>query len=392
MAAERGFFFVAVPRRDQTLRIQDVQGGQEVSFQIDPDLLPHSHWPNFPMTVARRLARNLGKEILGAEVAFASDLPRAAGMSSSSSMLIGFSLILIYLNQLYELEEFRKNIKSIEDLAEYFGVVENGQDFGTLRGDKGVGTFGGSEDHTAILCCLPGELSQYAFCPVRFERQISVPRNLAFVIGVSGVVADKTGEARDRYNRASRLASDAARIWRESGGFEDPHLAAAVARCEGGMEPIRKALEAAANPESRDLVARFEQFYFESEDILPQAADALAEGELGLFGSLVDRSQELAEELLGNQVAETAFLARTARRLGAHAASAFGAGFGGSVWALVERKEAQAWLEDWAQIYAQHYTEAAARSDFMITDVGPSALELTNQDQSFLKLLPRQNN
>jgi len=38
---------------------------------------------------------------------------------------------------------------------------------------------------------------------------------------------------------------------------------------------------------------------------------------------------------LGNQIPQTIFLAKTARQLGAVAASAFGAGFGGSVWALV---------------------------------------------------------
>ena len=69
--------------------------------------------------------------------------------------------------------------------------------------------------------------------------------------------------------------------------------------------------------------------------IVPGAADALAEGDLDRFGALVDRSQAGAEAALGNQVPETIHLQRSARRLGARAASAFGAGFGGSVWALV---------------------------------------------------------
>ena len=40
--------------------------------------------------------------------------------------------------------------------------------------------------------------------------------------------------------------------------------------------------------------------------------------------------------LLGNQVPETIALARAALAHGAFAACSFGAGFGGSVWALVE--------------------------------------------------------
>ncbi len=50
---------------------------------------------------------------------------------------------------------------------------------------------------------------------------------------------------------------------------------------------------------------------------------------------MAERSQEAAERWLGNQIPETIALARLARHVGATAASAFGAGFGGSVWALV---------------------------------------------------------
>ena len=45
-----------------------------------------------------------------------------------------------------------------------------------LPGDAGVGTFGGSEDHTAILLCAAGELRQYGFCPTRLEAAVPFPR------------------------------------------------------------------------------------------------------------------------------------------------------------------------------------------------------------------------
>ena len=49
-----------------------------------------------------------------------------------------------------------ETIKSRDDLYSYLGNCENGQDFViskelVLRGTNGVGTFGGSEDHAAIL-------------------------------------------------------------------------------------------------------------------------------------------------------------------------------------------------------------------------------------------------
>ena len=69
------------------------------------------------------------------------------------------------MNRIWETPRFRENVTSLVELASYLATNENGQNFGPLEGDRGVGTAGGSEDHTAILCCRPGMLSQYAYCP-----------------------------------------------------------------------------------------------------------------------------------------------------------------------------------------------------------------------------------
>ncbi len=55
------------------------------------------------------------------------------------------------------------------------GAVENGEPFGGLGGDAGVGTLGGSQDQTAILCCEAGRISRYAFAPVRWEGVVPFP-------------------------------------------------------------------------------------------------------------------------------------------------------------------------------------------------------------------------
>ncbi len=70
---------------------------------------------------------------------------------------------------------------------------------------------------------------------------------------------------------------------------------------------------------------------------------------------------------------ETVALARLARELGAHAASAFGAGFGGSVWALVDAAGADAFREDWLAAYAARHPVAAARAEAFVTRPGPGA-------------------
>ncbi|HSP90321.1 MAG TPA: hypothetical protein VLN08_05420, partial [Vicinamibacterales bacterium] len=104
--------------------------------------------------------------------------------------------------------------------------------------------------------------------------------------------------------------------------------------------------------------------------------DALRDGDLVRFGALVDRSQEAAEVWLGTQVPETACLAREARRLGAAAASAFGAGFGGSVWAMVAEDTSREFLREWRLAYERAHPNAAARAVFFETSPGPAALRL----------------
>jgi galactokinase len=76
------------------------------------------------------------------------------------------------------------------------------------------------------------------------------------------------------------------------------------------------------------------------------------------MGELSEFSQRGAEELLGNQVPETIELVRSARTCGAMAACSFGAGFGGSVWALVETERAKAFATMWIADYTAHYPSA----------------------------------
>jgi galactokinase len=330
------------------------------------------------MTVARRLAKNFPGRLCGAEIAFAGDLPPAAGMASSSAMIVGFFLVLSAFNDLTSRKEYRNNIGSLTDLATYLAKVENGQTFGTLAGDKGVGTFGGSEDHTAILCCQANTLSQYSYRPVRLERTVKFPSGHVFVIASSGIVAEKTGAAMEKYNRASMLCQRAVQIWNKTTKRADPQLAAALASAPTAPNHLQNILQQAGDKKfsPEELLKRLEHFLAESEQIVPAAGTALAAGDLAEFDRQVTRSQQLAETLLGNQVPETVFLARRAHDLGAIAASAFGAGFGGSVWALTKANGAKQFLEKWLALYKSQFPTPAANAVFLLTRPGPAAFEL----------------
>jgi galactokinase len=379
VAAERGFCLVVRPRDDDQVHVTDVADGETVSFRLDANLVPRAgHWSNYPMTVARRIARNFPSATCGADVAFLSDLPPAAGMSSSSAMIVAMFFALAEANTLRPPPDCPDLFDNRLHLAGYLGTVENGQSFGLLEGDRGVGTFGGSEDHTAILRAEAGHVSQFTYCPVRFKRVIPVPKGYTFAVGVSGVVAEKTGAAREKYNRASRLISAIVDLWRRETGREDPTLAAILAGSREDVGRLQMYVDTARVPDFPQgaLAKRLEHFLTENEQILPAAGDALARADLDEFGRLVDASQRAAERLLENQIPQTSYLAAAAREAGAIAASAFGAGFGGGVWALVEGSRVEDFLNAWSDTYRGRFPQHADAASFFTTEAGPAALRV----------------
>ncbi|WP_022911012.1 galactokinase family protein [Aestuariimicrobium kwangyangense] len=329
--------------------------------------LPEGHWGHYLATVVDRLGSNFGA-LPPAEIEVSSDLPLASGMSSSSALITAIALALVDLNSITDHPAWRENIATRIDLAGYVACIENGMSFGSLAGHRGVGTFGGSEDHTGMLCGVTGHLGQFSFCPIREEAQIPFPDDLSFVVAVSGVAAEKTGAARDLYNRASLSTLEIVDRWNAQTGRSDVVLADAVASSPDAPDRLR-ALVAGDDR----LAKRLHQFLEESDRIVPAAAAALAAGDLVGFGRLVDQSQRLTTTDLGNQVDETVALARLARERGALAASAFGAGFGGSVWALVPTVDAEEFAAGWLAEYRAQFPDAGARATTLVTRPGDPA-------------------
>ena len=375
-AVERGFCVVARPRSDETVQVADAVLDVETRLPFSRETgAGEGTWTAYPAAVVRRVARDFPGPLRGADIAIASDLPRSAGLSSGSALVVAIFSALANGNEIEGHAAYRSNIRSPEDLAGYLGAVENGLSFGGLAGDRGVGTFGGSEDHTAILCCRAGQLAQYAFCPVRFEREVALPPGWTFVVGVSGVSAQKAGGERESYNRLSLAAAAIFELWRGAGGPGET-LGEAV-RAPGAPERFREILAMSSHPRfpAGELRDRFEQFLEEGEVLVPAAAAAFEAGNAAALGDTVARSHAGAERLLRNQVPETIGLVASARALGAIAVSAFGAGFGGSVWALVPAGEADGFRASWEEDYRRRFP-AAVTSEFFVTRAGPGLLRL----------------
>jgi galactokinase len=218
----------------------------------------------------------------------------------------------------------------------------------------------------------------FAWAPARFERWITWPDDYIFAIAVSGVVASKAGAVRAQYNRTARTVAHLLRVWNLSTQRRDATLGDALRSSAIAYQRLCELAEGHATAEfpAAHLQARLVQFRDESDLLVPQAANALSAGDLQTFGRLVEFSQHGAERALENQVPETRMLARAALQEGAVAASAFGAGYGGSVWAMIARVEAVAFLGRWRRAYIAASPEIAARSSWFCTPPAPPAMEI----------------
>jgi galactokinase len=374
-AVPRGFVVAARPRSDDRLRVIDARHGESVEMDTRDTTQVWRGWTNYVAVTVRRLATNFPGASLGADIAIASDLPRAAGLSSSSALVVGVAVALIRRARLDQRDDWRQAIGTVDDLAGYLGCVENGLTFQSLSGVDGVGTFGGSQDHTAILACQAGHLSRYGFMPVRSLGVTPMPAGWRFVVASSGVHADKAGSVRDRYNRAALAVRALLGVWNEGAGEQAHSLTSALATPDAEAR-LRHAVRRVVVPDftPEDLERRLSQLTRELARI-PLAAAAFASMDADALGALTADSQHDAAHLLGNQVPETNALCALALDSGAVAASAFGAGFGGSVWAVTATADADEFGREWLTRYRAAFPQRTS-AEWFAASPGPGAFEV----------------
>lgn len=357
---------VTVTVRDAARGTTAVTTAQPGEVDVRAAELPAGHWGRYVRTVVDRLERNFGP-IGPCRIEIDSTLPLASGMSSSSALLVATALGLARHHGLDQSEPWQAELGTPERLATYLACIENGSSLGPLVGDAGVGTFGGSEDHTAMLCCREQRLARYRFGPAVLQQQIPLPDRLVFVVCMSGVRAEKTGAARDAYNQASARARQVVELWNQAEGRHDAGIGQALQAGPGAADRLRELV--AASPE---LTQRLEHFLLESETYVPQAAAALVASDLDRFAEVAQASHEAADRLLGNLVDQTRALASSARELGGYGASAFGAGFGGSVWALVAADQAAGFAQRWLTRYRSEFPRQEGVSVSVVRPSGPA--------------------
>jgi len=361
MAASQGFIAISAKTNSRCVTLKENASEWSPwvldlsSFQEKGDEPGDTQWHTYPNRTIGRVRRNFGEQaVTGACVAFGSDLPPASGMSSSSALMIMTFLALLPHVPLHRDRRFQ-GLELESDplaLAQYLACCENGQSCSLqgelLDGSAGVGTFGGSQDQTAIFHAKPGKLSIHTFCPTRWKEDVDLPQDLAILVAFSGFRAEKTQKAKEAFNRLAERAKAIPQAYNELAGTQY-QWAADLLDLEDVEERLAGPLP--SQYQNMDLLQRYKAFHAESNLLIPQATEALRNGDYDTVGRAVDESHANSKGYLNNISEEIDILVQIARASGALGASGFGAGFGGSAYALVPSSEVPSFLPAWQERY-----------------------------------------
>jgi galactokinase len=280
-------------------------------FEIGPRIEPYEDgdWGNYLKAAAQGMVAAYGLE-RGIDAVIDSTVPVAAGLSSSSALVIATALALAGSNDLQP--------DPIE-LAELMAAAE-----------QYVGTRGGGMDQAISAGATAGCAARVEFTPLRLEH-VPVPADWRFVVAHSLVQAHKSGGAREGYNRR-RGETEEARAMVAS------HLslpASEVASYRDLLDrvPGPEALAAGEACLQGDLLKRFRHVVTERERVT-RAEVAMRSAALTSFGMLMNGSHASLAEDYEVSIPELDELVGIAREAGAAGARLTGAGMGGCIVAL----------------------------------------------------------
>jgi galactokinase len=97
MAANLRTYVAAAPRADDTIGVYSCNLQDHAEFTLSGSEIPTKGWRTYVYGVSQVL-RSTGHELVGANVAIASDVPRGAGLSSSAALEISFGFALLRLS------------------------------------------------------------------------------------------------------------------------------------------------------------------------------------------------------------------------------------------------------------------------------------------------------
>jgi galactokinase len=141
----------------------EAYGSAEASLSGELQPGPAGDWSNY-IKAAINALRTRWNITHGIEAKVTSDLPAAAGLSSSSALMTGFTIALLRANGIEP---------CIDELME---ILPDGEQF--------VGTRGGGMDHAAVLASRAGCALRVEFAPLRL-LDVPIPDTWSFIVAHS---------------------------------------------------------------------------------------------------------------------------------------------------------------------------------------------------------------
>ena len=203
MATDRDTVFITSPREDDTINITNVDPRYpDGSFSISETMgavkyekwldyledertktaLENSRgdWSNYVKSAVARVQFDNEMPLCGMDMVASGSIPVAAGLSSSSSIVVAVMEAVVSLNCLnYTAKEF----------VELCG-----------EGEWFVGSRGGAGDHAAMKCCKAGSIIHLGFKPFTIGESASFADKYAVLVANSMIKAKKSEGSKDKFN------------------------------------------------------------------------------------------------------------------------------------------------------------------------------------------------
>jgi len=305
VAVDLGTSLAARPRSDGLLNVAALRLGADDRAHLS-DLRPAEgpRWTRYVRGMAALLLE-AGEPLIGADLLIDGDLPLEAGLSSSASLEMGVAVLLLSLAG-----------RPIDrgGLARLGRRVEN----------EVVGVQSGIMDQLAVACGVEGRAILIDCRTLQIEP-VPFPPGMALLVIDSGVPRSLDASP---YNRRRAECQAALRALREV----EPRL--------GALRDATPELLAAHPLDS--LLGRRARHVVGENRRVHQAAAALRSGDTAHLGRLmVEAHRSLRDDFEASTPEIDSLVEMALSKPGVHGARLTGAGFGGSVVALVEAQRAR---------------------------------------------------
>lgn len=319
MALPLGVAIAARRRRDGRVRLANLDPAfPPRAFALSRDIPPLAggDWGNYLQAAAQAMVRRYG-DLRGIDAVVGSDLPIAAGLSSSAALVVATALALLGASA------------DDVDRTELADLL--------AQGERYVGTAGGGMDQAISLGARAGHATRIDFAPLRLTHT-PVPEAWRFVVAWSLVRAEKSGAAKQAYNARTAETAEARRLVARRLGLADDTSYSGLLEAR----PVEELVDAAGKLELL-LRKRFRHVVREGARVY-DAERAMRDADLARFGTLMDASHASLRDDYEVSVAELDRLVEIAREAGAAGARLTGAGFGGCIVALTAADAVEATL------------------------------------------------